>query len=160
MLKTGRGAIFDNPVQESLLNARPESQMEGARVIVEKPFGRDLASARRLNEVAHTVLPGGSVFRIDRLLGKDALMNILDFHFANSFQEPIRNRNCESSVAPLRGGMSTAGENPIHRLGAGGRVDNLETVVDEVYVSMRPLVFASVPPILIANRASAIGLGR
>jgi glucose-6-phosphate 1-dehydrogenase len=71
---------------------------EGARVIVEKPFGRDLASARELNRVAGSVFPEDSIFRIDHFLGKEAIMNILYFRFANSFLEPIWNRNCVASV--------------------------------------------------------------
>ncbi len=71
---------------------------ENARVIVEKPFGRDLASARQLNEVAQSVFPEKSIFRIDHFLGKEAIMNILYFRFANSFLEPIWNRNYVSSV--------------------------------------------------------------
>ena len=69
-----------------------------ARVIVEKPFGRDLASARQLNQVAHTVFPEDSIFRIDHFLGKEAIMNILYIRFANSFLEPIWNRNYVASV--------------------------------------------------------------
>ena len=69
-----------------------------ARVIVEKPFGRDLASARELNRVARSVFPEDSIFRIDHFLGKEAIMNILYFRFANSFLEPIWNRNYVSSV--------------------------------------------------------------
>jgi glucose-6-phosphate 1-dehydrogenase len=69
-----------------------------ARVIVEKPFGRDLASARELNEVAHSAFPEDSIFRIDHFLGKEAIMNILYFRFANSFLEPIWNRNYVASV--------------------------------------------------------------
>lgn len=69
-----------------------------ARVIVEKPFGRDLASARELNRVAHSVFPEDAIFRIDHYLGKEAIMNILYFRFANSFLEPIWNRNYISSV--------------------------------------------------------------
>jgi glucose-6-phosphate 1-dehydrogenase len=71
---------------------------EHARVIVEKPFGRDLASARELNQVAHSVFPEDSIFRIDHFLGKEAIMNILYFRFANSFLEPIWNRNYVGSV--------------------------------------------------------------
>ncbi|MGH7184018.1 MAG: glucose-6-phosphate dehydrogenase [Nitrospiraceae bacterium] len=69
-----------------------------ARVIVEKPFGRDLASARELNRIARSVFPEDSIFRIDHYLGKEAIMNILYFRFANSFLEPIWNRNCVASV--------------------------------------------------------------
>ena len=71
---------------------------EHARVIVEKPFGRDLASARELNRVARSVFPEDSIFRIDHFLGKEAIMNILYFRFANSFLEPIWNRNYVASV--------------------------------------------------------------
>jgi glucose-6-phosphate 1-dehydrogenase len=69
-----------------------------ARVIVEKPFGRDLASAKELNRVARRVFPQDSIFRIDHFLGKEAIMNILYFRFANSFLEPIWNRNYVASV--------------------------------------------------------------
>lgn len=69
-----------------------------ARVIVEKPFGRDLASARELSLVAQSVFPEASIFRIDHYLGKEAIMNILYFRFANSFLEPIWNRNCIARV--------------------------------------------------------------
>ena len=71
---------------------------EHARVIVEKPFGRDLASAQELNRVARSVFPEDSIFRIDHFLGKEAIMNILYFRFANSFLEPIWNRNYVASV--------------------------------------------------------------
>jgi glucose-6-phosphate 1-dehydrogenase len=71
---------------------------KNARVIVEKPFGRDLASARALNRIAHSVFPEDSIFRIDHFLGKEAIMNILYFRFANSFLEPIWNRNYVASV--------------------------------------------------------------
>ena len=71
---------------------------EHARVVVEKPFGRDLASARELNRVARTAFPEDSIFRIDHFLGKEAIMNILYFRFANSFLEPIWNRNYVASV--------------------------------------------------------------
>ena len=69
-----------------------------ARVVVEKPFGRDLASARGLNEVLRSVFPESSIFRIDHFLGKEEVQNILYFRFANSFLEPIWNRNYVASV--------------------------------------------------------------
>jgi glucose-6-phosphate 1-dehydrogenase len=69
-----------------------------ARLIVEKPFGRDLASARELNHIALSVFTEDRIFRIDHYLGKEAIMNILYFRFANSFLEPIWNRNCVDSV--------------------------------------------------------------
>ena len=71
---------------------------DGARVVVEKPFGRDLASAQALNRVARSVFPEEAIFRIDHYLGKEAIMNILYFRFANSFLEPIWNRNYVASV--------------------------------------------------------------
>jgi glucose-6-phosphate 1-dehydrogenase len=70
----------------------------GARVIVEKPFGRDLESAHELGRVARSVFPEDSIFRIDHFLAKEAIMNLLYFRFANSFLEPIWNRNYVSSV--------------------------------------------------------------
>jgi len=71
---------------------------ENARVIVEKPFGRDLASAQDLNRIVHSVFPEDAVYRIDHFLGKEEVQNLLYFRFANSFLEPIWNRNYVSSV--------------------------------------------------------------
>lgn len=71
---------------------------ENARVIVEKPFGRDLASARELNRATRAVFARDAIFRIDHFLAKEAIMNILYFRFANSFLEPIWNRNYVASV--------------------------------------------------------------
>jgi glucose-6-phosphate 1-dehydrogenase len=65
---------------------------EGARVVIEKPFGRDLESARALNATLHRAFPEEAIFRIDHYLGKEAVQNILYFRFANSFLEPIWNR--------------------------------------------------------------------
>ena len=69
-----------------------------ARVILEKPFGRDLASAQKLNTILHSVFPESSIFRIDHYLGKEAVENLLIFRFANTFLEPIWNRNYVHSV--------------------------------------------------------------
>lgn len=71
---------------------------ENARVVIEKPFGRDLASAKALNETLHRVFPEKSIFRIDHFLGKEPVQNLLYFRFANSFLEPIWNRNYVESV--------------------------------------------------------------
>ncbi len=66
---------------------------DGARVVVEKPFGRDLASAQALNATLSSVFPETSTFRIDHYLGKEAVENLVYFRFANSFLEPIWNRD-------------------------------------------------------------------
>ena len=87
-------ALFSTVIQElgaaGITNA--------ARLIVEKPFGRDLASAKELNGIARSVFAENAIFRIDHYLGKEAIMNILYFRFANSFLEPIWNRNYIASV--------------------------------------------------------------
>jgi glucose-6-phosphate 1-dehydrogenase len=71
---------------------------QGARVIVEKPFGRDLASARRLNRVLRRHLPEHDVFRMDHFLGKEPVQNILYLRFANSILEPVWNARHVRSV--------------------------------------------------------------
>lgn len=71
---------------------------QGGRVIIEKPFGRDLATARELNRVALNAFTEDGIFRIDHFLGKEAIMNLLYFRFANSFLEPIWNRDHIASV--------------------------------------------------------------
>ena len=71
---------------------------KGGRVVVEKPFGRDLISARELNEVVHQAFPEEAVFRIDHFLGKESVENLLVFRFANSMLEPIWNRRYVRAV--------------------------------------------------------------
>jgi glucose-6-phosphate 1-dehydrogenase len=87
-------SLFANVV-ESLAKS---NSLTNARVIVEKPFGEDLASAQRLNAALHAVVPESRIFRIDHYLGKEAVLNLLFFRFANSFLEPIWNRNYIESV--------------------------------------------------------------
>ncbi|MBV9319074.1 MAG: glucose-6-phosphate dehydrogenase [Mycobacterium sp.] len=70
----------------------------GARVVLEKPFGRDLASARELDTILHGVFPESAIFRIDHYLGKEPVQNLIYFRFANAFLEPFWNRNYVQSV--------------------------------------------------------------
>jgi glucose-6-phosphate 1-dehydrogenase len=69
-----------------------------ARVIVEKPFGRDLASARELNQALLKVFPESNIYRIDHYLGKEPVQNLYYFRFSNTFVEPVLNRNYVQSV--------------------------------------------------------------
>lgn len=71
---------------------------QNARIVIEKPFGRDLASARQLNQTLHEVFPETSIFRIDHYLGKEAVQNLLYFRFANAFLEPVWNRTYIDNV--------------------------------------------------------------
>ncbi len=69
-----------------------------ARIMVEKPFGRDVASAEALNQILHAHFPESQIFRIDHYVGKEPVLNILCFRFANQFLEPIWNRHCIGSI--------------------------------------------------------------
>jgi glucose-6-phosphate 1-dehydrogenase len=83
------------PVAKGLENS---GSAAGARVVIEKPFGRDLQSARDLNRTLHDVFDETSIYRIDHYLGKETVLNILTFRFANSFYEPVWNRHYVESV--------------------------------------------------------------
>jgi glucose-6-phosphate 1-dehydrogenase len=72
---------------------------DSARVVVEKPFGRDLRSAQHLNTVLRSVFEEPAIFRIDHYLGKESVQNLLYFRFANAFLEPVWNRDHIRSVS-------------------------------------------------------------
>ncbi|GAA2737085.1 glucose-6-phosphate dehydrogenase [Actinocorallia aurantiaca] len=78
-------------LQRSGLAERSESSWR--RVVIEKPFGHDLTSARELNNIVHRVFPEESIFRIDHYLGKETVQNILALRFANTMFEPVWNRS-------------------------------------------------------------------
>ncbi len=89
-------ALFETVVQQ-IAKAGCGSGTQ-ARVIVEKPFGHDLASARELNRILHSYFPESEIFRIDHYLGKRPVNNVVVFRFSNAFMEPFWNRNFIESV--------------------------------------------------------------
>jgi glucose-6-phosphate 1-dehydrogenase len=91
---------FFAPVVKQLGQAGLTQEVDGkwARVIVEKPFGRDLASAKELNSELKQILSEQQIYRIDHYLGKETVQNLMVFRFANSIAEPLWNRNFIDSV--------------------------------------------------------------
>ena len=92
-------AMFETVVEQlGKTGCASDSGCGQSRVIVEKPFGHDLASAQELNRILHSVFPESAIFRIDHYLGKRPVNNVVVFRFANAFMEPFWNRNYIESV--------------------------------------------------------------
>jgi glucose-6-phosphate 1-dehydrogenase len=92
-------ALFETVVEHlAKTGCASETGCGRARVILEKPFGHDLASAQKLNRILHAVFPESAIFRIDHYLGKRPVNNVVVFRFANAFMEPFWNRNYIESV--------------------------------------------------------------
>ncbi len=126
---------------------------EGARVIMEKPFGTDLASARALNEKVHAVFSESQIFRIDHFLGKESVQNILALRFANGLFEPVWNRDHIDSVQIDVPERLSIGSRAGFYEGTGAFRDMIVTHLFQVlgFVAMEPPTSLD-PDVLVAEK--------
>ena len=90
--------LYETAIQNLGASGMAQEDTGWRRVVIEKPFGRDLETAQRLNQAVHRVFDEGQVFRIDHYLGKETVQNLLVFRFANAIFEPMWNRNYVDNV--------------------------------------------------------------
>ena len=114
---------------------------DGCRLVVEKPFGRDLASARHLNAALHRIFDERQVYRIDHYLGKETVQNLLVFRFANTIFEPVWNRNYIDHVQITAAEELTVG----HRAGYYESAGVLRDMVQNHLVQLLTLTAMEAP---------------
>jgi glucose-6-phosphate 1-dehydrogenase len=123
-------------------------QLQEVRLVVEKPFGRDLSSAQRLDDVLHRYFDESQIYRIDHYLGKETVQNLLIFRFANSIFEPLWNRNFIDHVQ-----ITVAEQVGIeHRAGYYDRSGALRDMFQNHLLQMLSLVAMEAPVSFAADR--------
>ena len=140
---------FSEIVHQLGANGMAKSEKATVRVIIEKPFGHDLQSARELNDDVNKVLSEDQIFRIDHYLGKETVQNILVFRFANGIFEPIWNRNFIDHVQITAAeSIGIEGRGPFYE-SAGALRDVVQNHVMELlsFVAMEPPISFGAAPI-------------
>jgi glucose-6-phosphate 1-dehydrogenase len=140
------------PLFETVIHSLGDAGLAAdARVIVEKPFGHDLASAVALNDIAASVFAESSIFRIDHYLGKEAIMNLVYFRFANTFIEPLWNREHVASVQITLAEDFGIGERGAFYEGAGALRDVLQNHLFQI-VTLLAMEPPQAPQLAVAQQ--------